>query len=136
MKVNVSDPHINFSKNTESGVAELNNGPHINFSKNTESGVVEPNNRGISPDFVVYDEPTRSESANVLAGRIKKKYDFRGKQKFVSTPLSFSGGVGAGVLTVELMNDMFSKLQSIKPSKGSVSIIGTPPKEINGNFSI
>ena len=37
-------------------------------------------------------------SENVLAGRIKKKYDFVGKQKFVSTPLSFSGGVGAGVL--------------------------------------
>ena len=35
---------------------------------------------------------------NVLQGRIKKKYDFVGKQKFVSTPLSFSGGVGAGVL--------------------------------------
>jgi len=37
-------------------------------------------------------------SENVLAGRIKKKYDFIGKQKFVATPLSFSGGVGAGVL--------------------------------------
>lgn len=37
-------------------------------------------------------------SANVLQGRIKKKYDFTGKQKFVSTPLSFSGGVGSGSL--------------------------------------
>jgi len=37
-------------------------------------------------------------SENVLAGRIKKKYDFTGKQRFVSTPLSFSGGVGAGKL--------------------------------------
>lgn len=37
-------------------------------------------------------------SENVLAGRMKKKYDFTGKQKFVATPLSFSGGVGAGVL--------------------------------------
>lgn len=37
-------------------------------------------------------------SENVLAGRIKKKYDFTGKHKFVSTPLSFSGGVGAGKL--------------------------------------
>lgn len=37
-------------------------------------------------------------SENVLQGRIKKKYDFVGKQKFVSTPLSFSGGVGSGVL--------------------------------------
>jgi len=39
-------------------------------------------------------------SANVLQGRIKKRYDFTGKQRFVSTPLSFSGGVGAGVLPV------------------------------------
>lgn len=37
-------------------------------------------------------------SENVLAGRIKKRYDFTGKQRFVSTPLSFSGGVGAGKL--------------------------------------
>lgn len=37
-------------------------------------------------------------SANVLHGRIKKKYDFTGKQKFVATPLSFSGGVGSKVL--------------------------------------
>lgn len=37
-------------------------------------------------------------SENVLDGRMKKKYDFTGKQKFVATPLSFSGGVGSGVL--------------------------------------
>jgi hypothetical protein len=37
-------------------------------------------------------------SENVLAGRRKKRYDFIGKQRFVSTPLSFSGGVGAGKL--------------------------------------
>lgn len=37
-------------------------------------------------------------SDNVLAGRIKKRYDFTGRQRFVSTPLSFSGGVGSGVL--------------------------------------
>jgi len=37
-------------------------------------------------------------SDNVLQGRIKKRYDFIGKERFVSTPLSFSGGVGAGVL--------------------------------------
>lgn len=37
-------------------------------------------------------------SFNVLHGRIKKKYDFTGKQKFVATPLSFSGGVGSGTL--------------------------------------
>lgn len=37
-------------------------------------------------------------SYNVLHGRIKKKYDFTGKQRFVATPLSFSGGVGSGSL--------------------------------------
>jgi len=37
-------------------------------------------------------------SYNVLHGRAKKRYDFTGKQRFVSTPLSFSGGVGSGVL--------------------------------------
>ena len=39
-------------------------------------------------------------SDNVLQGRIKKKYDFTGRQRFVSTPLSFSGGVGSSVLPV------------------------------------
>lgn len=34
-------------------------------------------------------------SATVLQGRIKKKYDFTGRQKFVSTPMSYSGGVGS-----------------------------------------
>jgi hypothetical protein len=37
-------------------------------------------------------------SFNVLHGRAKKRYDFTGKQKFVATPLSFSGGVGSGTL--------------------------------------
>lgn len=37
-------------------------------------------------------------SENVLQGRIKKKYDFTGKQRFVATPMSFSGGVGSGSL--------------------------------------
>lgn len=37
-------------------------------------------------------------SDNVLQGRVKKNYNFTGKQKFVSTPLSFSGGVGSRVL--------------------------------------
>lgn len=39
-------------------------------------------------------------SENVLQGRIRKKHDFTGKQKFVSTPLSFSGGVGSGQLPI------------------------------------
>ena len=37
-------------------------------------------------------------SANVLLGRIKKKYDFTGRQRFCATPLSYSGGVGSGTL--------------------------------------
>lgn len=39
-------------------------------------------------------------SANVLQGRVKKRYDFTGRQRFVSTPLSFSGGVGSSSLPV------------------------------------
>ena len=39
-------------------------------------------------------------SDNVLQGRIKKVYNFTGKQKFVATPLSFSGGVGSGSIGV------------------------------------
>lgn len=39
-------------------------------------------------------------SANVLQGRLKKRFDFTGRQRFVSTPLSFSGGVGASSLPV------------------------------------
>ena len=37
-------------------------------------------------------------SANVLLGRVKKQYDFTGRQLFVPVPNSFSGGVGSGVL--------------------------------------
>jgi hypothetical protein len=37
-------------------------------------------------------------SENVLNGRIKKRYDFTGKQRYVANPLSFSGGVGSGSL--------------------------------------
>lgn len=37
-------------------------------------------------------------SENVLDGRIKKRYDFTGRSRFVATPLSFAGGVGSGVL--------------------------------------
>ena len=37
-------------------------------------------------------------SFNVLQGRIKKRNDFTGRQRFVSTPLSFAGGVGSGSL--------------------------------------
>jgi hypothetical protein len=37
-------------------------------------------------------------SANVLLGRVKKKYDFTGRQRFIATPLSFAGGVGSGSL--------------------------------------
>lgn len=37
-------------------------------------------------------------SANVLQGRVKKKYDFTGKNRFIAIPSSFSGGVGSGSL--------------------------------------
>lgn len=37
-------------------------------------------------------------SANVLNGRMRKRYDFTGRQRFVSNPFSFSGGVGSGRL--------------------------------------
>lgn len=37
-------------------------------------------------------------SENVLDGRIRKRYDFTGRQRYVATPLSFAGGVGSGTL--------------------------------------
>jgi len=37
-------------------------------------------------------------SANVTLGRIKKRYDFTGNNRFIATPLSYSGGTGAGTL--------------------------------------
>lgn len=37
-------------------------------------------------------------SANVVLGRVKKSYDFTGRQKFIPIPQSFSGGVGSGSL--------------------------------------
>ena len=47
-----------------------------------------------------YDKKSANmyNSANVLQGRIKKRYDFTGSERKVMTPLSFSGGVGAGRL--------------------------------------
>lgn len=37
-------------------------------------------------------------SSNVLLGRVKKSYDFTGKNLFVPVPMSFAGGVGSGSL--------------------------------------
>lgn len=37
-------------------------------------------------------------SYNVTLGRIKKTYDFTGRQKFIPVPSSFAGGVGSGSL--------------------------------------
>lgn len=47
-----------------------------------------------------YDKKSENmyNSENVLQGRIKKKYDFTGRQLTPLVPLSFSGGVGAGIL--------------------------------------
>lgn len=47
-----------------------------------------------------YDKKSENmyNSANVMLGRIKKSYKFTGKQMYVANPLSFSGGVGSGVL--------------------------------------
>jgi hypothetical protein len=47
-----------------------------------------------------YDKKSANmyNSANVLHGRIKKRYDFTGSERKVLTPLSFSGGVGSGRL--------------------------------------
>jgi hypothetical protein len=39
-------------------------------------------------------------SANVLLGRVKKSYNFTGKQMLQPIPQSFSGGVGSGTLPV------------------------------------
>lgn len=39
-------------------------------------------------------------SANVLLGRCKKSYDFTGRQRNISIPQSFAGGVGSGSLPV------------------------------------
>lgn len=48
----------------------------------------------------VYEKRTMNlyNSENVLDGRMKKSYKFTGKQDFVHTPLSFSGGIGSGKL--------------------------------------
>ena len=37
-------------------------------------------------------------SANVLLGRVKKSYNFTGKQLYIAIPQSFQGGVGSGIL--------------------------------------
>jgi hypothetical protein len=44
-------------------------------------------------------------SANVLLGRVKKDYNFTGRQLFIPIPTSFAGGVGSGSLpTVNTAN--------------------------------
>ena len=47
-----------------------------------------------------YDKKSENKynSANILNGRIVKKYDFTGSEKSILNPLSFSGGVGSGRL--------------------------------------
>ena len=50
-------------------------------------------------EFVPRSE-TMYNSETVLNGRIKKTYDFVGKQKNIETHLSFQGGVGSGILPV------------------------------------
>jgi len=45
-------------------------------------------------------------SANVTLARVKKQYDFTGKQMFVPVPLSFSGGVGSGSLPTANVNNV------------------------------
>lgn len=49
---------------------------------------------------IKYDKLSENvyNSANVLLGRVKKKYDFHGKQINISIPQSFAGGVGSGTL--------------------------------------
>jgi hypothetical protein len=49
---------------------------------------------------IKYDKLSENvyNSANVLLGRVKKSYDFVGKQMQVSIPQSFAGGVGSGSL--------------------------------------
>lgn len=49
---------------------------------------------------IKYDKLSENvyNSANVTLGRVKKKYDFVGKQIQVSIPQSFAGGVGSGSL--------------------------------------
>lgn len=37
-------------------------------------------------------------SANVVLGRVKKSFDFTGRQRFIPIPQSFQGGVGSGSL--------------------------------------
>lgn len=49
---------------------------------------------------IKYDKLSENvyNSANVTLGRVKKKYDFVGKQIQISIPQSFAGGVGSGSL--------------------------------------
>lgn len=49
---------------------------------------------------IKYDKLSENvyNSANVLLGRVKKSYDFHGKQMQISIPQSFAGGVGSGSL--------------------------------------
>ncbi|MHC4105972.1 MAG: hypothetical protein ACYSR9_13605, partial [Planctomycetota bacterium] len=49
---------------------------------------------------IKYDKLSENvyNSANVLFARMKKRFDFTGRQMFVPVPISFQGGVGSGSL--------------------------------------
>jgi hypothetical protein len=51
---------------------------------------------------IKYDKLSENvyNSANVLMARMKKRFDFTGRQMFVPVPVSFQGGVGSGSLPV------------------------------------
>jgi hypothetical protein len=61
-------------------------------------------------------------SANVLLGRVKKRYDFTGKQEFVAQPLTFSGGVGSGSLPTPNYGDTEDALITAKKMYAVVQV--------------
>ena len=72
-------------------------------------------------------------SATVLLGTIKKRYDFTGKQRFVAIPTSFAGGVGSGKLPTSNPADYEGAVITAKKVYATTSVDRESIKASQGN---
>ena len=72
-------------------------------------------------------------SANVLLGTIKKRYDFTGKQRFVAIPLNFAGGIGSGSLPTSNPADYEGAVITAKKVYATTAIDRESIKASQGN---
>ena len=72
-------------------------------------------------------------STNVLLGTVKKRYDFKGKQRFVAIPLNFAGGIGSGSLPTSNPADYEGAVITAKKVYATTAIDRESIKASQGN---